>query len=141
MHPTIRVGEMSVTFIKTRHETAGAFDLFELTIPPSVESPCPTSIANTTKPSSASTAPWSGLSMTNPLRSAVASALLFRAERRISTRTAATPARILCLQTPGIMGPEYYFEIAAHFHSDGPNVAGVATVMSRYGVVPVAQDE
>ena len=47
--------------------------------------------------------------------------------------------RILCLQTPGIMGPEYYFEIAAHFHADGPNVAGIAAVMSRYGVVPVAQ--
>jgi hypothetical protein len=50
-------------------------------------------------------------------------------------------ARILCLQTPGVMGPEYYFEIAAHFHNDAPNVAGIAAVMSRYGVVPVAQNE
>ncbi len=34
MYETIRVGEMSVTFLKTRHETYDAFDLFELTIPP-----------------------------------------------------------------------------------------------------------
>jgi hypothetical protein len=56
MHPTIRVGEMSVTFLKTRHETAGAFDLFELTIPPSLEFRFPTYIASTTRQSSASTA-------------------------------------------------------------------------------------
>src|SRR5260370_18331563 len=33
MHETIRVGEMSVTFLKTRHETGDAFDLFELIMP------------------------------------------------------------------------------------------------------------
>ena len=41
MHPTIRVGEMSVTFLKTRHETDDAFDLFELTIPPFGRLPFP----------------------------------------------------------------------------------------------------
>src|ERR1700679_1114961 len=41
MHRTICVGEMSVTFLKTRHETAGAFDLFELTIPPFGRIPLP----------------------------------------------------------------------------------------------------
>lgn len=34
MHETIRVGGMSVTFLMTRHETADALDMFELTIPP-----------------------------------------------------------------------------------------------------------
>ncbi len=47
-------------------------------------------------------------------------------------------ARILCLQTPGVMGPEYYLEIAALFrNSPHPDVPGIAAVMSRYGVVPV----
>ena len=41
MHETIRIGAMSVTFLKTRHETDGAFDLFELTIPPLVHVPIP----------------------------------------------------------------------------------------------------
>ncbi len=35
MHPLIRVGEISITFLKTRHETHGVLDLFEMTIPPS----------------------------------------------------------------------------------------------------------
>jgi hypothetical protein len=34
MHPIIRVGEISITFLKTRHETHGILDLFEMTIPP-----------------------------------------------------------------------------------------------------------
>ncbi len=57
MYETIRVGEMSVTFLKTRHETDGAFDLFELTCPLSIASRFLTFIANTTRPSSASMAP------------------------------------------------------------------------------------
>ena len=34
MHPLIRVGEISITFLKTRHETHSVLDLFEMTIPP-----------------------------------------------------------------------------------------------------------
>src|SRR5580704_9303468 len=41
MRDTIRVGEMSVTFLKTRHETQGAFELFELTIPAFARVPLP----------------------------------------------------------------------------------------------------
>ena len=56
MHPTIRVGEMSVTFLKTRHETAGAFDLFELTVPLFARIPIPHIHRKSTRQSSASTA-------------------------------------------------------------------------------------
>jgi hypothetical protein len=41
MHNTIRVGEMNVTFLRTRHETGDAFDLFELTVPPFARVPFP----------------------------------------------------------------------------------------------------
>jgi hypothetical protein len=71
MHNTIRVGEMSVTFLKTRHETEGALD-----------------------------------------------------------------------QTPGVMGPEYYLEIAALYRANRhPDLASIGAIMSRYGVVPVTQTE
>ena len=98
MHPTIRVGEMSVTFIKTRHETAGAFDLFELTIPPFARNTIPHIHRKYDETILASTAPWFGLSTTNPVRFAVASPSSFRAEHPISTRTVATspPAYSVC---------------------------------------------
>ncbi len=142
MHPTIRVGEMSVTFIKTRHETAGAFDLFELTIPPfgRVTMPHIHRKYDETIFGVDGTMVWTLNDKPTEIRRGI-TLFIPRGTPHFYANCSDKPARILCLQTPGIMGPEYYFEIAAHFHSDGPNVAGVASVMSRYGVVPVAQDE
>jgi hypothetical protein len=40
------------------------------------------------------------------------------------------------------MGPEYYLEIAALYRTNPhPNLAGIGAIMSRYGVVPVTQEE
>ena len=40
------------------------------------------------------------------------------------------------------MGPEYYLEIAALYRANRhPDLAGIGAVMSRYGVVPIAQQE
>ncbi len=50
-------------------------------------------------------------------------------------------ARILCLQSPGILGPEYYLEIADCWSSGRPDLAGIGAIMSRYGVVPITQPE
>ncbi len=142
MHPTIRVGEMSVTFLKTRHETAGAFDLFELTIPPFARIPVPHIHRkyDETIFGVDGTMTWTLNDKPNEIRRGT-TLFIPRGTSHFYANRSGKAARILCLQTPGIMGPEYYFEIAAHFHNDGPNVAGIAAVMSRYGVVPVAQNE
>jgi mannose-6-phosphate isomerase-like protein (cupin superfamily) len=147
MHETIRVGEMSVTFLKTRHETDGAFDLFELTIPPLGRAPLPhihrkydetifgvdgnmtwtLSIYGEDKP----TEIRRGTTLFIP-----------RGTPHFYANYTESPARILCLQTPGIMGPEYYLEVAALFRiSPHPDVAGIGAIMSRYGVVPITQKE
>jgi uncharacterized cupin superfamily protein len=53
-----------------------------------------------------------------------------------------TTARILCLQTPGVMGPEYYQEIARLYSRDGiADIASIAAIMSRYGIVPVTNNK
>jgi quercetin dioxygenase-like cupin family protein len=142
MHPTIRVGEMSVTFLKTRHETGGAFDLFELTIPPFARVPVPHIHRkyDETIFGVDGTMTWTLNDKPNEIRRGT-TLFIPRGTSHFYANRSGKAARVLCLQTPGIMGPEYYFEIAAHFHNDGPNVAGIASVMSRYGVVPVAQKE
>jgi quercetin dioxygenase-like cupin family protein len=142
MHPTIRVGEMSVTFLKTRHETGGAFDLFELTIPPFARVPVPHIHRkyDETIFGVDGTMTWTLNDKPNEIRRGTTLFIPLGTSHFYANRSGKA-ARVLCLQTPGIMGPEYYFEIAAHFHNDGPNVAGIASVMSRYGVVPVAQKE
>jgi hypothetical protein len=47
-------------------------------------------------------------------------------------------ARIICLVTPGLLGPEYFYELAYAMDEDGPtDYAAIGLVMSRYGIVPV----
>lgn len=52
-----------------------------------------------------------------------------------------TTARILCLQTPGVLGPEYYLEMADCFQSGYPDLAGMGAIMSRYGIVPISNQK
>ena len=41
MHETIRVGELSVTFLKTRLETGNSLVMYEMTLPPTTGAPVP----------------------------------------------------------------------------------------------------
>jgi quercetin dioxygenase-like cupin family protein len=143
MHNTIRVGEMSVTFLRTRHETDDAFDLFELTVPPFARVPFPHIHRkyDETIFGVDGTMTWTlqkdGEDQPTEVRRGITLFIPRGTPHLYANRTHKT-ARILCLQTPGIMGPEYYLEIAALYrNSPHPDVAGIAAVMSRYGVVPV----
>jgi quercetin dioxygenase-like cupin family protein len=139
MHKTIHVGEMSVTFLKTRHETDGVLDLFELTIPPLARVPFPHIHRkyDETIFGVNGTVTWTLGDQPTEVRRGVTLFIPRGTPHSYANRTHKT-ARILCLQTPGTMGPEYYLEVAALFrNSPHPDVAGIAAVMSRYGVVPV----
>ena len=143
MHKTIRVGEMSVTFLRTRHETDDVFDLFELTVPPFARVPFPHIHRkyDETIFGVDGTVTWTlhkdGEDKPTEVRHGITLFIPRGTPHSYGNRTHKT-ARILCLQTPGVMGPEYYLEVAALFrNSPHPDVAGIAAIMSRYGVVPV----
>jgi quercetin dioxygenase-like cupin family protein len=146
MHQTIRVGEMNVTFLRTRHETAGTFDLFELTIPPFARVPLPHIHRkyDETIFGVDGTMTWTlqgeGEDKSIEVRRGTTLFIPRDTPHFYANRTHTT-ARILCLQTPGVLGPEYYLEIAALYRaSPHPDLAGISTVMGRYGVVPVTQE-
>ena len=147
MHETIRVGEMSVTFLKTRHETDGAFDLFELTIPPLGRIPLPHIHRkyDETIFGVDGTMTWTlqvdGKDQPTEVRRGT-NLFIPRGTPHFYANRTRTTARILCLQTPGIMGPGYYLEIASLYRtSPHPDLAGIGAIMSRYGVVPINQKE
>jgi quercetin dioxygenase-like cupin family protein len=143
MHDTIRVGELSVTFLKTRYETNGAFDLFELTIPAFARVPLPHLHRkyDETIFGADGTMTWTlGDKSTQVSRGTTL--FIPRGTPHLYANLTHTAARILCLQTPGVLGPEYYLEIADLYRtSPHPNLAGIGAIMSRYGVVPVTQKE
>ncbi|MCU1249864.1 MAG: cupin [Edaphobacter sp.] len=143
MHETIRVGEMSVTFLKTRHETGGAFDLFELTIPALARVPLPHLHRkyDETIFGVDGAVTWTLVDKPTEVRRGT-TLFIPRGTPHFYANLTHTAARILCLQTPGLMGPEYYLEIAALFRDNRhPNLAGIGAIMSRYGVVPITQKE
>jgi quercetin dioxygenase-like cupin family protein len=143
MHETIRVGELSVTFLKTRHETDGAFDLFELTVPPSTRIPLPHIHRkyDETIFGVDGTMTWTLRDKPTEVRRGT-TLFIPRGTPHFYANRTHTAARILCLQTPGVMGPEYYLEVAALFRANRhPDLAGIGAIMSRYGVVPIAQKE
>src|SRR6201994_2855871 len=143
MHETIRVGAMSVTFLKTRHETEGAFDLFELTIPPLVHVPLP-HIHRKYDETIFGLDGYMTWTLGNLPTSVVKGSVLTipRGTPHFYENRHHTPARILCLQTPGITGPEHYRELASLYSQDGiADLASIAATMGRYGIVPVTSDE
>jgi quercetin dioxygenase-like cupin family protein len=143
MHNTIRVGEMSVTFLKTRHETDGAFDLFELTIPPFARIPFPHIHRKYDETIFGVDGTMTWTLRDEPTQVCRGTTLFIpRGTPHFYANRTHAPARILCLQTPGVMGPEYYLEIAAIYRPNRhPDLASIGAVMSRYGVVPVTQTE
>jgi quercetin dioxygenase-like cupin family protein len=143
MHETIRVGEMSVTFLKTRHETGGALDLFELTSPPFARVPLPHIHRkfDETIFGVDGIMTWTLRDTNTEVRRGV-TLFIPRGTPHSYANGTHTPARILCLQTPGVLGPEFYLEIAAlYLKNRHPDLAGIGAIMSRYGVVPVTQKE
>jgi len=143
MYDTIRVGEMSVTFLKTRHETSGALDLFELTIPPFARVALPHIHRkyDETIFGVDGTMTWTLLDKSTQV-SRGTTLFIPRGTPHSYANLTHTTARILCLQTPGVLGPEYYLEIAALYRANRhPNLAGIGAIMSRYGVVPITQKE
>jgi quercetin dioxygenase-like cupin family protein len=134
---------MSVTFLKTRHETGDALDLFELTLPPFARVPLP-HIHRTydeTIFGVDGTITWTLGDQPTEVRRSV-TLFIPRGTPHFYANLTHKTARILCLQTPGVVGPEYYLEIAALYRTNPhPDLAGIAAIMSRYGVVPVTSQK
>ena len=143
MYETIRVGELSVTFLKTRHETGGVFDLFELIMPPLHRVPLPHIHRkyDETIFGVDGTMTWTLRDEPTQIRRGT-TLFIPRGTPHSYANLTHTAARILCLQTPGVLGPEYYHEISAlYYYNHHPDLARIGAVMSRYGVVPVNQKE
>ena len=143
MHKTIRIGPMSVTFLKSRHETEGVFDLFELTIPPLVHVPTPHIHLKYDETIFGLNGHMTWTLGDKPTPVKGGSVLhIPRGVPHFYENRHHTMARILCLQTPGLMGPEYYQELASLYTEDGiADLASITSTMSRYGIVPVTNNK
>ena len=139
MHELIRVGEVIITFLKSRHETDGALDLFEITVPPHANSVIP----HLHREYDESVIGMDGImtwTVDGKQTQLRRGEQLFvpRGVVHTFTNQHQSTARMMCILTPGKVGPEYFRDLAAVFDASGsPNLAELGAVMTRYGVVPV----
>lgn len=138
MHEPIQIGSLTVTFLKSRHETDGALDLFELTVPSHAYLDVPhlhrdydetiigiNGIATWTL-DGAKFQVGPGQQLHIP-----------RGTPHTYSNHHPGASRMMCLLTPGLVGPEYFLELAAILSTDGPpDIASLGNVMTRYGVIP-----
>jgi mannose-6-phosphate isomerase-like protein (cupin superfamily) len=142
MHHPIQVGRLSITFLKSRHETSGSFDLFELIVPPDAFLTVP----HLHRDYDETILGMNGITtwtiegeqiQVHPGQQLEIPRGTVHSYSNLHDST----ARMMCLLTPGLMGPEYFRELAAALREEGPpNIAGISNIMVRYGVIPIATE-
>ena len=134
----ITIGGLEIRFLQSKHTTSGSLDLFEMTVQPNARMP----IAHYHES-------W------DETIYGLDGALIFRvAGEDIVIEPGTTtfiprgtvhgfrndsqkPVTCLCLLTPGVIGPEYFREMADILASPPPDPVKMKETMLRYGLIPV----
>ncbi|MFC3126033.1 cupin domain-containing protein [Pseudoroseomonas globiformis] len=137
MPEMIEFGSFQLRFLRNRHDTGGSLDMFELTLQPQGRMPVPHYHES-----------WEetvyGLSgvVTYTVEGVPheigAGDTLFIPRGKVHgfSNISGSVARCLCILTPGVLGPEYFRELAALLAAGKPDPAAVRSIMLRYGLVP-----
>jgi mannose-6-phosphate isomerase-like protein (cupin superfamily) len=132
---------MTVSFLKTHHETGGVFDAYEVTIPPGLGLTVPhlTHLhrqCDETVIGIDGYTMWSVGGVSTRLRPGEQLFIPRGATHRLINEESGS-ARVLCVLTPGVLGPEYFHELACAMDCEGPtDYAALCSIMARYGVIP-----
>lgn len=137
MTKTIDFGSFQVKFLRSKHETNGALDVFELVLGPEGRMPVPHYHES-----------WEEtvIGLEGTVTYTIAgkrhdigpgdSAFVPRGVVHGFSNPTNTVAKCLCILTPGVIGPEYFEELAAEISTGKPNPAVMAEIMKRYGLIP-----
>jgi len=138
MVETIQVGAMQLRFLRSKHDTGGALDLFEVLVPPNSRMPVPHYHRD-----------WEetvyGLEGTITFTVAgervelKAGGDLFipRGVVHGFINETQAMAKMLSVLTPGVLGPEFFREMGALMAGGAaPDPAKAGEIMKRHGLIP-----
>jgi len=138
MTETIRMGGLELRFLRSKEETGGSLDLFEMTAQPNARMPVPHYHENwnETVYGLAGIMTWRvdgqdvalGPGQTVFIQRGVVHGF------RNATQE---PATCLCILSPGVLGPAYFREMAVLLAEGAPDPARMKETMLRHGLVPV----
>ena len=140
MHHPILIGNLSITFLKSRHETHGTLDLFEVTVPPQAQ----LFVSHLHRDYDETAIGMDGIVTWTVAgkQIEIGPGEQLHIPRGVAHSYAnlhPATARMMCLFTPGLVGPEYFRELAdvvARSASAADIAASLGEIMMRYGVIP-----
>ena len=139
MHDPIRIGQLTIRFLIDRSDSKDSMALFELTVPPGAKVPAPHYHSNwdETVYGLEGSMSWT---LSGDVTELAAGGHLFiprGAVHHFINRSEAL-ARALVMIAPGVLGSEYFRDLAALMAAGSPpDLARVGEVMARHGLVPV----
>lgn len=137
MPEIIHVGPLELRFLRDKHQTGGSLDMFEMVVPPNARMP----VAHYHHD-------WDetayGLSGTVTFTVAGAAQTIGVGESLFIPRgtvhhfdnVSGEVASCLCVLTPGVLGPEYFRELAELLAAGPPDEEDVRKIMLRHGLIP-----
>jgi mannose-6-phosphate isomerase-like protein (cupin superfamily) len=140
MHQPIQVGNVTYHFHKSRHETNGAMDIFEMIIPPQAQLGLPHLHREyeETIVGIDGIATWTLGSEIIPVGPGD-QLVIPRGVQHSYANLQVSTARIMCILTPGLLGPEYFQELASFYNGGkSPDFGEIGALMTRYGVIPAS---
>ena len=136
---TIAFAGLELRFLRDKEETGGSLDLFEMTVQPQARMP----VAHHHEGWEETIYGLAGVTTWRVDGGDVAvepGATLFipRGVVHGFRNDSAGPASVVCILTPGVLGPGYFRELAALVAGGAPDPARMKAVMLRHGLVPAA---
>ena len=138
MAELIKVGAMQLRFLRTKNDTSGALDLFEVMIPPNSRTPVPHYHRDweETVYGLEGIVTW----MVAGKRIEVGQGddlFIPRGVVHGFVNETQAIAKMLCVLTPGVLGPEFFREMAVALSgSVPPDPTRMGEIMKRYGLIP-----
>jgi quercetin dioxygenase-like cupin family protein len=137
MPQTINLGSLLLKFLQSKDDTAGSLDMFEMTLQPNARMPIPHYHDH-----------WDetiyGLSGISCWRvdgkdidlAPGQTVFIKRGVVHGFTNRSTEPATCLCTLSPGVLGPQYFEEMAALLSAGTPDPARMKETMLRHGLIP-----
>ncbi len=137
MPEIIDLGSLKLKFLQSKDDTAGSVDVFEMTVQPNARMPIPHYHDS-----------WDetiyGLTGTTTFRldgndidvNPGETVFIKRGTVHGFTNRTSAPATCLCILSPGVLGPQYFREIAGLLAGGAPDPGRMKETMLRYGLIP-----
>jgi quercetin dioxygenase-like cupin family protein len=133
----IRIGPLELRFLHSKHDTAGSLDMFEMTVPPSARMP----VAHHHRDWDETVYGLTGtvtFTVGGSVHEVGPGGSLFIPRGIVHSFDNRSGAVATCLSvlTPGVLGPEYFREVAALVAAGPPQQAEMREIMLRHGLIP-----